>query len=142
MIVVDASLAAKWFLNEADSARAISFLRERKGQVHGPDMLGVEVSRAMVAAANARRVDAGFARAAIALWLESLDSGAVILHPMTSTLIRRSVDIALDLGHPLADCLYLALAIDRDCDLATCDAKFQAKAAPLYPCVKLLADFS
>ena len=142
MIVVDASLGAKWFLNERDSDRARSFLREHSGQICGPDMLAIEVSRALVAAANARRIGKDTARAAMSIWLESVDSEALILYPTTSMLIQRSVDIALDIGHPLADCLYLALAIDLDCDLATCDAKFQAKAAAAHSRVKLLADFN
>ena len=104
--------------------------------------MAIEVSRALVAAANARRIDISTARAAIAIWLESIANEAVTLHPSDPRLIQRGVDIALDLGHPLADCIYLALAIELDCDLATCDAKFQAKATSLYPRVKLLSDFS
>lgn len=142
MIVVDASLSAKWFLHEAESKRALVFLDDRKGQINGPDFLAIEVSRALVAAANARRIDASMARAAISIWLESITNAALILHPSDPRLIKHGVDIALELGHPLADCLYLALAIELDCDLATCDAKFQAKATSLYPRVKLLSDFN
>jgi predicted nucleic acid-binding protein len=57
-------------------------------------------------------------------------------------LVAEAAGIALRLGHPLADCLYLALAIELDCDLATCDAKFQARASSAYPRVQLLSEFN
>ena len=142
MIVVDASLAAKWFLNEADSGPARSFLKARRGTLTGPDVLALEVSRALVAAANARRLATDAARAAIATWLESIESSVVTLHRVDPDLLRRGVDLALNLGHPLSDCLYLALAIDLDCDLVTCDAKFRDRAATLYPRIRLLAELS
>ena len=104
-----------------------------------PRSAAIEVSRALVAAANARRVDAHAVRAVIAIWLESVTVEALTLD---SRLIRRGADVAFEIGHPLADCRYLALAIECDCDLATCDAKFHAKAAPVYPRVKLLSDFA
>ncbi len=142
MIVVDASLATKWFLNEADSEPARRILNSKVGQLHGPDVLTVEVSRALVAAVNARRVTVAHFRGMIAKWLNSVTVDALDLHRLDSHLIKHGVDIALNLGHPLADCIYLALAIDLDCDLATCDAKFQAKAVSVYPRVKLLAEFN
>lgn len=142
MIVVDASLATKWFLNEADSELARAFLHERRGRLCGPDVLSIEVSRALVAASNARRVDAGSMRKTIGVWLERVTVRALTLYPTNVRLIGRGVDIALDLGHPLIDCLYLALALELGCDLATCDAKFRDKAVELYPQVRLLADFN
>ena len=142
MIVVDASLATKWFLDEVDSEQSRRFLNAQRGQLCGPDVLAIEVSRALVAAVNARRVDALAMRSAIHVWLQKVSLAALTLHPLQTRLIQHGVDVALQLGHPLTDCLYLALAIDLDCDLATCDAKFQARAAPLHPRVKLLSDFN
>lgn len=142
MIVVDASLATKWFLNELDSEQSRNFLNRMRGQLCGPDVLALEVSRALVAAANGRRVDARDVRSAIDLWLRKVSVEALTLYPVARDMIQRSADIALQLGHPLTDCVYLTLAIDLDCDLATCDAKFQAKASPIYPRVKLLAEFN
>lgn len=142
MIVVDASLAAKWFLNEEDSGRARGLFRHHTGQLCGPDLLAIEVSSALVAATNARRMQALGAIAMITFWLDSVSVEALTLHPVTSRLIKRGVDIGIEIGHPLADCIYLALAIDLGCDLVTCDAKFHMKAASAHPRVKLLADFS
>lgn len=142
MIVVDASLATKWFVAEADSDRAVAFLRDHEVALCGPDILLTEVCQALVAAANSQRMTGSAVRAAIDVWLDKLESHDLPLHATGWSRARRGTDIALDLGHPLADCLYLALAIDLDCDLVTCDAKFRDKAMPRYPRIRLLAEIS
>jgi len=54
--------------------------------------------------------------------------------PVTLTAGRRllgpALDLALELQHPVYDCLYLALAVERDIPLVTADEKL-AKAARL-----------
>ena len=57
-------------------------------------------------------------------------------------LVNDAASIAMTIGHPLADCIYLALAVELDCALATCDAKFQTKAIGHFSQVKLLGDFN
>lgn len=54
MIVVDASLATKWFVHEAYSDQAEALLLDRERELCGPDILAAEVCRALVAAANFR----------------------------------------------------------------------------------------
>lgn len=139
MIVVDASLAVKWLVREPDSDRADRLFDAQAGELCGPDLLVIEVSRALVAAANARRIAPTAARNALTAWFDRLD-GAIILHPCDSRLIDRATTLALDLGHPLADCVYLVLAIDLGVDLVTCDARFHARAASQFSMIKLLAD--
>lgn len=46
--------------------------------------------------------------------------------------------LAIQLGHPLKDCLYLALARELGCALATCDVRFRNRALEAYPDIKLL----
>lgn len=140
MIVVDASVATKWFVNEAYSDQAGAFLRDREQELCGPDILATEVCQALVAAANSRRMTRSAVRTALAVWLDKLEAGDLKLHAAAWTRTRLATDLALDFGHPLADCIYLALAIELDCDLITCDAKFRNKAALFYPRINLLAD--
>jgi predicted nucleic acid-binding protein len=45
------------------------------------------------------------------------------------------------MSHPIKDCIYLALAMEQDRELATCDHRFQKRAVALYPKVKLLRDY-
>lgn len=142
MIVVDASLATEWLLPETDHEAALRFLRRFGTELAAPDLLLSEVSSAIVRRANMREFPAADAVQRLAEWIALWSRGSIAKYRLAGQLVAEAAQIALRLGHPLADCLYLALAIDLDCDLATCDAKFQAKASALYPGVKLLADFN
>jgi predicted nucleic acid-binding protein len=51
------------------------------------------------------------------------------------------VELALSIGHPLKDCLYLALAIELGCELATCDRPLVDNAQSIYPKLRHLRDF-
>ena len=57
-------------------------------------------------------------------------------------MLHRAALIALTLGHPLADCIYLSLARELRCGLATCDGKFVERAVRLYPEIRLLEDYA
>lgn len=129
MIVVDASIAAKWFLDEQQSQAAYVFLTRFEGELYGPDLLGVEVCRAIVAAANARRVTGARARAAVDRWLEPVEQGDIPLYPTDDAEMRIAVNLAIELGHPLKDCIYLALADRLGCPLVTADVKFRDRVA-------------
>lgn len=137
MIVVDASLATKWLLIEADSDAALHFLEAHEAHVCAPDLLAVEVSRALVTAANMRRIYNSQARDLLRTWLQTIEEERIPLRPAVAYL-ERAADIALDLGHPLADCIYLAMAIDLDCPLATADRKFMIKATPVHDRIDLI----
>ncbi|MDT9165965.1 type II toxin-antitoxin system VapC family toxin, partial [Escherichia coli] len=45
----------------------------------------------------------------------------------SSVVMKSAFTIALDLDHPVYDCLYLALAAARDCRLVTADARLLAR---------------
>lgn len=137
MIVVDASVAVKWLLAEADSEAAFALLAEHGNAVAAPDLLLIEVARALIAAANSRRIDRARCEAALDEWLAI--AGGFDLHRSGPQTIATASRIALDLGHPLADCLYLALAVERGCDLVTADAKFTARARVTHDRITLLA---
>ncbi len=139
MIVVDASVAAKWLLAEADSEIALSILERHEGQLSAPDLLAIEVSRALVTAANMRRIDRDRALSGLRLWLRIVDGKQIALHPSTPCL-GAGAEIALDLGHPLPDCIYLALAMELGCPLVTADRKFAPRASTIYDRVLILGD--
>jgi predicted nucleic acid-binding protein len=138
MIVVDASLVVKWFIDEADSDLALDLLSRFEAELAGPDFLAIEVSRALVAAINARRIAADAGRAALQTWFVAIAERRIALFEANVGLLDRAAALALDLGHPLADCLYLALAIERDADLVTCDLRFHRRAAGVHPRMRLL----
>jgi predicted nucleic acid-binding protein len=57
---------------------------------------------------------------------------APVLIPDTDVL-DTAVRLAVSSGQAVYDCLYLALAIHRRCDLITADRKFHAAMAPAFP---------
>ena len=52
MIVVDASLAVKWILWEADSLQAIDFLRRHGRELAAPELIFIEVAGVIVRRGN------------------------------------------------------------------------------------------
>ncbi|PTS80835.1 hypothetical protein DBR17_10375 [Sphingomonas sp. HMWF008] len=142
MIVVDASLVVKWLVVEDQTEPAIAFLETSSGAVCGPDIVAIEVAGAIVRRVNDRSLSLPTGAAILTSWRTALEQNRVTTIRATPKLIEQAGRLAIQLGHPIADCLYLALAVELDCDLATCDAKFQAKASSLYPRVKLLSDFN
>lgn len=145
MIVVDASLAVKWILWERDSRAAIDFLRYHRDDLHAPDLLFTEVAQAIVRRHNEGRA-AGLdiqddAREALHKWTALWADTAVQSHRLNPHWLSEAGLMAMELGHPLQDRIYLALARELSCDLATCDAKFRAKAVDLYPDIRLLSDY-
>jgi predicted nucleic acid-binding protein len=138
MIVVDASLGVKWFLNETGSQVAIDILAAEFGTIAAPDLFSIEVAATLVREANAHKDSASEMRLAIRRLANLFDSFAVELFPTIPESLVAATSLALDLGHPLKDCLYLALAIELDCDLVTCDVRFAEKAKGVWDRVRVL----
>jgi predicted nucleic acid-binding protein len=137
MIVVDASLAVKWFIPEPESDAAAQLLLENS-TITGPDLLAVEVHATLVRGANMVKSNWREAEAAIQRFQAMLSSGEVELIRSMPPQIAKAAALALDLGHPLKDCIYLALAMELGCPLVTYDTKFAAKANRVYAGVRVL----
>lgn len=142
MIVVDASLGAKWMVVERDSPEALRFLLDPEHELCSPDLFFTEVAAVIVRKGNENKDWIDDAREALDKWTIAWSDHLVATFRVTQRRLHRAGQLALQLGHPLADCIYLALAIELDCDLATCDAKFAKKAMRLWPRVRLLESYS
>jgi predicted nucleic acid-binding protein len=77
-------------------------------------------------------------RDANARWANLLDAQTITLRRPTSSDILEAANLAMDLSHPLKDCIYLALAMEMGCDLVTCDARFTEKAKGVWDRVRVL----
>lgn len=132
MIVVDASVAAKLYRDEPGSETANELFAAQAGQMHVPDILAVEVAGVIVRDANSDKVAAGTQREKLMHFAELMASPSIRLSRTEPFDIARSAELAIDLGHPLKDCLYLALAMQLGCPLVTADARFVAKAREVY----------
>lgn len=140
MIVVDASLAVKWFLAEPFSDQAASVLSAYVGQIFVPDLMLVEVTSALVRNANMVKSSRANVEVALDRFGKLIADGDVVTRRSSDTAIRQSADTAITLGHPLKDCLYLALAMELDCELVTCDAKFAERAKGVWARVRVLGE--
>ena len=114
-LVVDASVAVKWFVSEPLSENARLLLSPRF-DLHAPDFVLVEFAnviwkkvRRKELPASPRYVDA----------LSSLND-IITLHPVAE-LIEHAMQIALEIAHPVYDCLYLACAEGTESELVTAD---------------------
>jgi predicted nucleic acid-binding protein len=138
MIVLDASVAVKWYLAEAHSEEAVDLLLAQSPHISVPDTFCVEVVSTLVREANIDKTRTGDARHSLARFKSLCEGGGVRTIRPTLESLDASANLAIDLGHPLKDCIYLALAMDLGCDLVTCDAKFAAKASGVWDRVRVL----
>ena len=124
MIIVDASVAAKWFLDEPGSDAARSVLEE--GPLGAPDLILPETVNALWAAARRGRLPpAGPAQAA-----SLLASRLTRLEP-SANLIAAAADLARRADHTVYDCLYLALGRLAASPVVTADRRLAEAAETL-----------
>ena len=140
MIVVDASLIVKLFRDEPHSDLAEQLYVEHRGELAAPDLLAVEVAAALVRNANMFKPSRPFIEASLAEWGVVLHDATIALHRVNAQSLADAARLAIDLGHPLKDCIYLALAMELKCDLVTCDARFAAKVRGVWPGVRVLGE--
>jgi predicted nucleic acid-binding protein len=118
-LVIDASVAIKWVIEERGSREALELLRHR---LFAPELLVAEC--ADVLWKKARRNELSMEEARLAARL--LQRADIELAPMRH-LLEPATSLAIALDHPAYDCIYLALAESLSCDLVTADQKFSAK---------------
>lgn len=137
-VVVDASVAAKWFLTEEDSVAARRLLvRWKNGgiRVIAPAWFACEVANIVHRRTLRGQLTRDDARDA----LQSILDEVVLVETLPADALR-----ALDIAHLLVqqtpyDAQYLALAEREGCEDWTDDAKFVRAAAPHFPQVQPLA---
>jgi predicted nucleic acid-binding protein len=123
-LVVDASVAVQWVLDQSGSARA-SALREADSLI-APTLIAAEIGSAIWKAVRRRDVSRSDALIAIDAALLPIEA----LVPMEE-LRTRALDIAIDLQHPIYDCFYLALAERERVPLVCADGPLIEKAKKL-----------
>ena len=121
MVVIDASVAAKWYLMEADRHLALALLKSREPMI-APELIIAEVSNVIWTNIRRGRVPANQFSAI----LDSLLPIFAELHELVP-LVSRASEIAVSLDHPVYDCFYLALAERDRLRLITADDRFYRK---------------
>ncbi len=120
-IVVDASVAIKWFVEENLVAEADEALHG-SGSLFAPDLIVTEVTNIAWKKVIRGELEAEQAR----LIAASIHQGQLDLVP--STMIhQRALGIGLEIEHSIYDCLYLALAERLESPLVTADQRLIGK---------------
>jgi predicted nucleic acid-binding protein len=123
MLVVDASVAVKWFIVEPGRPEAKRLL-DAGDSLIAPELIVAEVVnvvwKRLMADAIEHSQAADVPRELPQLFTE--------LCPL-STLAQRALAIAAELRHPAYDCFYLALAEAKDAKLVTADRRLVQRLA-------------
>lgn len=121
-LVVDASVVLKWIIDETGSDAALAL----KGHdMVAPAILRLETANVLRTLCQRGAVTQRQARDLFDL----LVSAPVTIIDQDTVLETRALDLALELDHPVYDCIYLALAERTGRTLVTADARFARKAA-------------
>jgi len=119
-LVIDASVAMKWVVEEDGTAEALK-LRQRAKMI-APELLTAECANILW-----KKVQRGELAKDEALLAARLLQAADIEFLPSRSLLEAATQIAIELNHAAYDCLYLALAAERDCRFVTADESFVRK---------------
>lgn len=122
--VVDASVAVKCLLPEADSEQALCLYASPDYELIAPDFLLIEVTNAMWKKVKTQQINA---EDALAVLHDFKNSFAIKFIPFLPYL-DRAFHIAKDIGHnSIYDCIYSALSEEQNCQLITADVAYFEK---------------
>jgi len=122
-LVIDASVACKWFIDEPHFDRAADLLTGDDPLI-APDLIIPEVCNVAWLKLRRGEMTSDHASAMIDGLPEFLDE----VVPMAQ-LAARALTIAVALAHPANDCFYIALAERRDTRLVTADRRLIGRLA-------------
>ncbi|MDE0693335.1 MAG: type II toxin-antitoxin system VapC family toxin [Gammaproteobacteria bacterium] len=129
-LIVDASIVVKWLFAEAHSHEARQLLAP-KIVLDAPDFILTEVANVIWKKARRKEIPSPHP------YIEELANiaDAVGLQPSTE-LVVRAATLAVQIDHPVYDCVYLACAEAAAAPLVTADARL-AQRARACPTVKV-----
>jgi len=131
-LIVDASVAVKWFADEPGSAKALA-LYEQEDDLIAPTLIIAEVGNALWKKRRKKLVTEEQVRLA----LDALPRSLGRLYDFAD-LTSAAADFALRFDHPIYDCFYIALAQRERAGLVTADARMEEIAKKARVDVKLL----
>ncbi|CAG1013176.1 MAG: type II toxin-antitoxin system VapC family toxin [Rhizobiaceae bacterium] len=130
-MIVDTSVASHWFVDTEFTATAVPY-RDRS-DLSAPEFLALETANVLYKRSRRGEIEPhrcadsiDLLRAIVTSWIPD------------GTLIRTAVNIAVERLHPVYDCLYLALALERREALVTADRRLAAMARGLSIEIELI----
>jgi predicted nucleic acid-binding protein len=119
-LVIDASIAVKWVVQEHGTAEAL--VLRQKAKLIAPELLIAECANILW-----KKVQRGELLKDEALLAARLMQGAEIELLPTRFLFEAATRISIEIDHPAYDCLYLALALEKKCQFVTADERLLRK---------------
>lgn len=119
-VVIDASVAIKWIVEESGTDAALAIKRE--SNLVAPDLFVSECANILWKKTRKNELTRKEADLACRL----LEGAPIELVP-TRLLLRATMRLAITLDHPAYDCVYLALARERRCRFVTADERLLRK---------------
>ncbi len=115
-LVIDASIAVKWVIEEEGTPSALSLRRNHL--FAAPDLLAAECANILWK--KTQRGELAPDEASMASKL--LERSNIELFPMRG-LLAKATELAIQLGHPAYDCIYICLAASRNWRFVTADER-------------------
>lgn len=136
MIVVDASVAVKWFVNEPGSDAAADLLSTELDLV-APSLIRVEVTAGILRHFRHGNLSEHRAREACRQWHDCLASEAIDT-VSNAEIFDDAKELVYQIRHAFQDCLYLAVARKLDARIVTADETFYKRAHAEFPLIQFL----
>ncbi|WP_420959696.1 type II toxin-antitoxin system VapC family toxin [Brucella sp. IR073] len=115
-LVIDASVVVKWVVEEDDSVAALALQRGKR--FIAPDLLMAECANILWKKAQRREISTQEAIGSA----DILRRAEIELVP-TRNLLEPATRLAIELGHPAYDCMYLAVALQRKLRFVSADKR-------------------
>ncbi|MBU1024099.1 type II toxin-antitoxin system VapC family toxin [bacterium] len=131
-LIVDASVAAKWFFEEVHTEKALNILDE-KYTLYAPDYFMLEITNLLCKRIRRKEITKKESDSI----RNALSKMPVVFHEF-EPLIDSAYEIAHFTGSSLYDCIYLALAILLEGQLVTADLRLSKNVAKSPFCKYLI----
>ena len=119
-LVIDASIAVKWVVEEDGTPEALAL--RQKAKLIAPELLIAECANILW-----KKVQRGELLKDEALLAARLLQGAEIELLPTRFLFEAATRMSIEIDHPAYDCLYLALVLEKKCQFVTADERLLRK---------------
>jgi predicted nucleic acid-binding protein len=136
-VVVDTSVAVKWFVPEVHTEAATRLLAT-EFVLFAPDLIGPELANTLWKKVRRGELTQGEAEEILA----AFENLPIEVTP-SRVLLAAALQVAIALDRSVYDCLYLALAVAQDCALLTADRRFHSAvlaSSALAPYIRWVED--
>lgn len=130
MLVVDTSVAVKWCVPESGrdiEAGTDAALALLSTALIAPDCIAAEFANALFKKVKAGEIAHEQAMASVRILPDIVTMVSAI------PLVEPALQMAVELSHPVHDCLFLVLAMQQSTSLVTADAKFVTRCRETMP---------